>query len=118
MKFYDDVYVMANDGKLGTGPIALQEHFRAQVDYETIIGNVCVFQESGAVDLSGESFEKQIDMVESFDGGVYPAGAIIYPGTFMDRVDVLADQKGRLYSRFRAVATVYNSSISCRPPFF
>ena len=50
VKFYDDVYVMANDGKLGTGPIALQEHFRAQVDYETIIGNVCVFQESGAVD--------------------------------------------------------------------
>lgn len=83
--------------------------FGLQVDYETIIGNVCVFQESGAVDLSGESFEKQIDMVESFDGGVYPAGAIIYPGTFMDRVDVLADQKGQLYSRFRAVATVYNS---------
>lgn len=116
VKFYDDVYVMANDGKLGTGPIALQEHFRAQVDYETIIGNVCVFQESGAVDLSGESFEKQIDMVESFDGGVYPAGAIIYPGTFMDRVDVLADQKGQLYSRFRAVATVYNSEYFLQTP--
>lgn len=109
-KFYNDIYTSVNGEELGTGPIALQVHFRQGVNYkDEVIGNVCVFQKSGAVDLSGESFEKQIDMIQAFDGGKYPEGAIIYPGTFMDRVDVLSDQRGRLYSRFKASSYVYNS---------
>lgn len=110
VKFYDDAYTPVFGTELGTGPIAIQEHFRQGVDWQDeIIGNVCIFQESGAVDLNGESFEKELDMVQAFDGGKYPDGAIIYPGTLMDRVDVVSDQKGRLYSRFKATSTVYNS---------
>lgn len=107
-KFYPDVYTSVNDGELGTGPIALQEHYREGVNWsETIIGNVCVFQESGAVDLNGESFEKEIAMKDAFDG--YPEGVVLQPGTFMDWVDVLPDQNGQLYSRVKSVTTVYNS---------
>ena len=48
-----DVYGIANNGaELGSGPIALQEHFREKIEWsENIVGNICVFQESGAVDL-------------------------------------------------------------------
>lgn len=116
-RFYNDVYTSVNGSELGSGPVAIQVHFRQNVSWdEEIIGNVCVFQESGAVDLNGESFEKELDMIEAFDGGQYPAGAIIYPGTFMDRVDVLSDQHGRLYSRFKAVPTVYNSEYFLQTP--
>lgn len=113
-----DVYGMANNGaELGSGPIALQEHFREQIDWnESVVGNVCVFQESGAVDLSGVTFEKEIDMAEAFDGGVYPEGVVLYPGTFMDWVDVLADQEGRLYSRLKMTSTVFNSDYFLHTP--
>lgn len=107
-KFYEDVYANANEGELGSGPIALQEHYREGVDWnDEVIGNVCVFQKSGAVDLNGESFEKEIEMKEAFDG--YPEGIVLHPGTFMDFTDVLVDQEGRLYSRIKAVSTVFNS---------
>lgn len=116
-RFYEDVYTPVNGGELGSGPIALQEHYREGVDWnEEIIGNVCVFQKSGAVDLNGQSFEKEMDMVGEFDGGVYPEGAVIYPATFMDRVDVLADQRGRLYSRYKASSKVYYSEYFLQTP--
>lgn len=113
-KFYEDVYTEVNGGELGTGPVALQEHYREAVKYETIIGNVCVFQESGAVDLSGESFKKEIAMKDAFDG--YPEGVVLQPGTFMDWVDVLTDQKGQLYSRVKSTPTVYNSEYFLEAP--
>lgn len=115
--FYEDVYSAVNGGELGQGPIALQEHYREGVDWkDEIIGNVCVFQKSGAVDLNGQSFEKEVDMAGEFDGGVYPEGAVIYPATFMDRLEVLADQRGRLYSRYKALSTVYYSEFFLPTP--
>lgn len=117
VKFYDDVYTSVNGEELGSGPIAIQEHFRQQENWQDeIIGNVCIFQESGAVDLNGESFEKEIALAEAFDGGKYPDGAVIYPGTFMDRVDIVSDQKGRLYSRFKVSSIVYNSEYFLQTP--
>ena len=118
VKFSNDVYSMVNDGELGTGPISMQVHFREGVDWnDEIIGNVCVFQESGAVDFSGESFAKEIDMKDAFDGGIYPEGVtVVYPGTFMDMIDVLMDQKGRLYSRLKASSEVYNSEYFLHMP--
>ena len=114
-KFYEDVYSEINGGELGTGPIALQEHYREQIDWdETVVGNVCVFQQSGAVDLNGESFEKEIAMKDAFDG--YPEGVVLQPGTFMDWVDVLTDQDGKLYSRVKSVASVYNSEYFLNTP--
>lgn len=114
-KFYEDVYTEVNGEELGTGPIAIQEHYREGVDWsETVIGNVCVFQQSGAVDLSGETFEKEIAMKDAFDG--YPEGVVLQPGTFMDWVDILPDQNGKLYSRVKSVSTVYNSEYFLNSP--
>lgn len=117
-KFIEDVYALVSNEPLGSGPIALQEHFRKEIDYnDRVIGNVCVFQESGAVDLSGESFEKQVNMVETFDGGAYPGGVTaLYPGTFMDMIDVVADQRGRLYSRIKSSAISYNTEFFLPDP--
>lgn len=97
--------------ELGTGPIALQEHWREAINWsETVIGNVCVFQESGAVDLEGVGFTREVDMKSSFVGGELPsAGTVLYPGTFMDYADVVADQDGKLYSRLKLTPEAYHS---------
>lgn len=118
VEFTNDVYAIANNDELGNGPISMQVHFREGIDWrDDIIGNVCVFQKSGAVDLSGESFAKEIDMVKAFDGETYPEGVItLYPGTFMDMLDVLMDQRGRLYSRLKASSKVYNSEYFLHTP--
>lgn len=104
-KFFEDVYTDANNGaELGSGPMRLQEHFTD--DYWTN-GNVFVFQESGAVDLSGVTFEKTIDMKDAFDGGVLPN--ILYPGSPMTYVEIISDIDGRLYKRVKKSAEVFNS---------
>ncbi len=108
--FIADTYSGANEGgELGSGPIAIQEHFREGENWnDEIIGNVCIFQESGAVDLNGESFEKESELKDAFDGG-QPENTTMYPGTFMDFTDVVIDQDGKLYSRIKEVSTVYNN---------
>lgn len=117
-RFIRDVYAEANNGgKLGNGPICLQEHFREAVDHnEDVIGNVCVFQQSGAVDLTGVTFEKEIDMNEAFLGNIYPVGATLRPGSFMTMVDVLSDQEGKLYSRIKASEKAYHSEYFLQDP--
>lgn len=98
-------------GELGSGPIALQEHWREGVDWgENVIGNICVFQKSGAVDLEGTGFTKEIDMKDAFMGKNYPAAnTVLYPGSFLQFTDVVCDQDGKLYSRLKLSSSVYNS---------
>lgn len=98
-------------GELGSGPIALQEHWRDAVDYnDDVVGNICVFQESGAVDLEGSGFTKEIDMKDAFMGKNYPAAnTVLYPGSFLKYTDVVCDQDGKLYSRLKISPSVYNS---------
>lgn len=111
--YYDGQRFISNvfDGELGSGPIALQEHWRDGVDYsETVVGNVCVFQKSGAVDLEGIGFTKEIDMSQAFVGEKYPSeNTVLYPGSFIGNVDVVCDQDGKLYSRLKLTSTAYNS---------
>lgn len=118
--YYDGVHFITDvfDGELGTGPIAIQEHWREAIDWnETVIGNVCIFQESGAVDLEGSSFTKEIDMKDAFAGGQYPsANTILYPGSFIQNVDVVSDQDGRLYSRLKVSDKAYNSEYFLSTP--
>lgn len=119
-QFIPDVYTSANDGvSLGKGPIALQERFRESTDYfetDKALGNVSVFQESGAVDLNGESFAKEIDIAQSFYGGHYPQGVSVRPGSYMYLTDVIADQDGKLYSRIKSSQYVFNSEYFLHTP--
>lgn len=106
-RFITDAYI----GDLGSGPIALQEHWREGIDWDdNVVGNVCVFQKSGAVDLEGKGFTKEIDMSDAFVGKKYPdANTVLYPGSFLEYVDVVRDQDGKLYSRLKLSSSVYNS---------
>lgn len=118
--YYDGERFITNvyNGDLGSGPIALQEHWREGIDYsETVIGNVCVFQKSGAVDLEGTGFTKEIDMVDAFVGQKYPASnTVLYPGSFIQYADVVCDQDGKLYSRLKLSDNVYNSEYFLQSP--
>ena len=113
-KFIADVFI----GELGSGPIAIQEHWREPIDWsEQVVGNVCIFQESGAVDLEGTGFTKEIDMEEAFMDGKYPAeNTVLYPGSFITATDVVCDQDGKLYSRLKLSPTVYNSEYFLQTP--
>lgn len=119
-QFIPDAYSIANEGKsLGKGPIAIQERFRESVDVQTdeVVGNVCIFQESGGVELNGTDFSKEMDIVQSFYGGQYPNGvSVIKPGSYMHLIDILSDQEGRLYSRIKKVPTVFHSEYFLHTP--
>lgn len=111
--YYDGQRFISNvfDGELGKGPIALQEHWREGIDWnDNVVGNVCVFQKSGAVDLEGTGFTKEIDMSQAFVGEKYPSeNTVLYPGSFLGNVDVVCDQDGKLYSRLKLTSSAYNS---------
>lgn len=91
----------------GREPLMLQEHYCADGGTK---GAIFVFQNSGSVDVNGLSFEKSIDAKETFVGGVLPLGVTLKSGVFMDYVDVLVDQEGKLYSRIKPIKTLFHSS--------
>ena len=106
-KEYKDLYSFRNNGQeLGHGALSMREHYCTS--YDATVGNVWIFTEDGAVDLEGIGLTKDIDLNETFMGGV-PAGAIIQGGVFMQQVDIVYDQKGQLYSRIKADDELFNS---------
>lgn len=106
-KEYKDLYSSRNDGQeLGRGALSMQEHYNGYRNNDA--GNIWIFTESGAVDLEGVGLTKDIDLNETFMGGV-PAGVIIQGGVFMQQVDVLYDQEGHLYSRIKSDNNLFNS---------
>lgn len=113
-KVYNDLYPSVNGNEtLGQGPISLREHFNEGDGGD--IGNYWIFTESGAVDCYGESFLKDIDMAQTFRGGL-PAGAIIQDGVFMKWVDVIYDQYGHIYTRIKADDELFNSDYFLQEP--
>lgn len=116
-RFDEDVYGAENGGEsLGQGPISLQEHFREVDGADQQFGQVTVFQQSGAVDLKGENFVKDIDMSRTFVGGVYPNGVVLHPGTYMELVDLVTDQNGKVYSRLKSFSTLFHSEYFLHKP--
>lgn len=113
-KEYKDLYSSRNDGQeLGRGALSMQEHYNGYSNNDA--GNIWIFTESGAVDLEGVGLTKDIDLNETFMGGV-PAGVIIQGGVFMQQVDVLYDQEGHLYSRIKSDNNLFNSDYFLSEP--
>ncbi len=113
-KVYNDLYPSVNNNEtLGRGPLALREHFN-EGDGRNI-GNYWIFTESGAVDCYGDSFVKDIDMAQTFRGGL-PADVIIQDGVFMTWVDVIYDQYGHIYTRLKADDELFNSDYFLQEP--
>ncbi len=105
-KFYADLYPFRNGGEeLGRGPLHMQEHYHR---YGSDPGNIWFFSESGTVDLEGEGLTKDIDLEQAFLGEI-PSDVTIVGGVSMMQVDVLYDQKGRLYSRVKSNSELFHS---------
>lgn len=106
VKIYKDLYPFRNGGEnLGNGPLGMLEHFSRD---DNTVGQYWIFTEEGAVDLDGEGFEKDIELGQTFMGGM-PTDVKIQGGVCMIWVDVMYDQHGRLYSRVKADAGLFNS---------
>lgn len=113
-KIYKDLYPSVNGNEtLGQGPISIREHFNNGNEDE--VGHYWIFTESGAIDCYGDSFAKDIDMSQAFRGGV-PAGVVIQDGVFMNRVDVIYDQNGHIYTRIKTDNELFNSDYFLQEP--
>lgn len=112
-KEYYDLYATQNNGEvLGTGPIALQEHFIKENG-----GQYCVIQKSGAVDVERVEMKKDIVFSTTFEDGSYPAGMdYISGGNIMRWLDVVTDQSGRIFTRYKLSESLYNSGAFGKDP--
>lgn len=113
-KVYYDVYATQNGGKkLGTGPISIQEHYRTvdpDSDASLKTGQYCIFQQSGAIDIDRDYLQDDVVFSDMFDGGAYPAGMeYLASGSMMRWLDVMTDQRGQVYTRFKGDDQLYNS---------
>lgn len=84
----------------------MREHYCRIIEVRA--GNIWIFSESGAVDLEGVGLTKDVDLNQTFMGGV-PAGVTIQGGVFMIQTDVVYDQYGHLYSRVKSDNQLFNS---------
>lgn len=114
VKKYLNIYEKQNNNEpLGKGPIAIQQHYI----YSPRGIQYCIFQESGAVDIEYIALKKDGLFSASFDGGSYPAGTdYLSGGSIMHWIDVVSDQKGRLFSRYKFDENLYNTGIFIKDP--
>lgn len=107
VEVYDDVYFKENGSDLPAGPVKMHEHYCSD---NSTAGQILVMTRSGAVDISGLDFKRDIDLVEAFDGQVYPAGCdYIGDAMFMNRVDLVMDAQGHVYSRLKNTGDLFHS---------
>ena len=88
-----DIYAELQGEPLGTGPIRLGRHYSDEMD------EIFVIQESGAVEISGLDFSKQITTEEEFVGGVYPAGFEPKQAEYASLIDAILGTDGNVYVR-------------------
>lgn len=114
LKKYLNIYEEQNNNEsLGKGPIAIQQHFIS--DYQGT--QYCIFQKSGAVDIESRALKNEGLFSASFDGGNYPAGTdYLNSGSIMHWFDVMSDQKGRLFTRYKFDENLYNTGTFYNKP--
>ena len=107
LKVYHDVYALENNGEsMGNNPIGFYEHF---CDDPTTKGQFIVFQDN-SVDVNGQTFKKEINLSDAFVDGAYPSGVKIVNGFFMDYLDLITDQNGKIYTRIKSTDKLFHSN--------
>lgn len=105
--FYDSYASTFPGAPLGTGPQRLSSI--AMVGDELV-----VFQQSGAVSLSGTSLEKVVTLAEEFGGGTTPVEMIDYLcGVGLEAV---LGSNGKVYTRVNSALNVLHSSYFMSEP--
>lgn len=105
-KVYANIYEMENKEPLGEGAIKMHEHFCTD---KATIGQHLILQKSGAVDVNGINFKKELTINEIYKDGVTPPKPIV-DAMFMTFVDILQDADGQLYSRIRSSKELFHSN--------
>lgn len=107
VEVFEDVYFMENGEDLPAGPLRMHEHFCTD---GSTCGQILIMTENGALDISGLDFRKDIDLQDAFDGQSYPEGFnYASDAMFMDRVDLVMDDKGHVYSRLKNTNALFHS---------
>ncbi len=102
-----DIYELENKEKLGGTPFKIHEHFCKDGDTKS---QILVLQDGGLglVDVNGLTFKKEVTGNQIFVGG-WPAGLRVVNTMFMQWVDLLQDDRGRLYSRVKSTNQLFHS---------
>ncbi len=108
-----NLYEEGNGEILGTKPIGLIQHYCGENDTQ-----MAIFQETGGViDITSPEMMKDLEYSSLFDGGVYPEGVQYFTmGHFMKNVDLLTDQDGRIFQRFREYSDSYHAGTFISEP--
>lgn len=113
-----DAYKKMNGSSLGSQPVKLLEHFRkTQYDADDNlitdenVGSVWVVQKGGqgTVDLAGNTLLKDLTLEENFINGKVPAGFVPYDMIDMTFFTLVVSEDGKVYTRVKETADLYNS---------
>lgn len=114
-KVIEDIYAKENKEELGSKPLFIQEHLARIFPSE---GHVVVFQEGGqgSVDLDGISMKKDILLVESFSGGVYPEDFHPVNAEMMVYAHMIENYDGKIYSKIKETNKLFQSGYYIHTP--
>lgn len=114
-KIFEDIYSKENHEELGSKPLFIQEHI---ADIFPSEGHVIVFQEGGqgSVDLDGISMKKDILLVESFSGGVYPTDFHPVNAEMMVFTHMIQNYDGKIYSKIKETDQLFQSGYYIHTP--
>lgn len=110
---FPDIYKKINGEELGTGPVAVTEHFSTVVP-----GAILVLQEGnpGGVDIDGSTFERDICLQETFVNQQFPQNFHPVGAAWMHWLDVIENQDGRLFTRLKYTDNLFNSGYFITEP--
>lgn len=111
-KSYEDfpgIYKQINGTDLGSEPIQILEHFCSSK--ANVLSSFWIVQggPEGCIDVSGETFKKEITLEDAFIDGQLPEG--LEPVKMMDMkwLTMVADRDGKIYSRKKSTPDLFNS---------
>ncbi len=110
---YYNVYETSNAGMTLKGsPIKIEPFYYSSRDIQTAI-----FTKGGLVDVEKAGLTQDVDFANLFEGGTFPEGVEYFTGgQFMWILDVLTDQLGRLFFRYRIDDDVYHAGVFDNDP--
>ncbi len=113
-----NVYEKENPGKTLKGAPVVMEPFY-YISYGGGMGDIqtAIFTTEGLVDVEKAGLTEDVDFADIFEDGKFPDGVEYFTGgQFMWLLDVLADQRGRIYFRYRLDSEVYHAGVFEKDP--
>lgn len=114
----DNVYEEINGEVLGSGPVKLVEHWvNTDGDDVDVYGEILVIQNSGSVELNGETLLKETSVEKEFLDGVYPEGFVCKDAWLTSSMGYLLNEDNRVYFKVNDRDDAFQTGLYQMEPF-